>query len=270
MTSVAEIRTLPATALDTRTPVAPDPTDAMRSLKQYLAGRPVIITIDGPAAVGKGTVSKMLARRGGLQILDTGKMYRAVTLAALDEGIAPSEAARLVDLIKRARICFDWDEDPPAIFAFERPQGHRLGTEAVENKVSLYAGVPAVRQALIEEQRRLADEHPRLVCDGRDQGAVVFPKAHVKFFLSAPAEVRARRHAMRHGRSEMPQADLDALAQKIRERDELDVRNGALIQPPDAVLLNSAGWTVDQTVDEMERAIREKFGPGPDATPRGA
>lgn len=272
MTSVADMQTLapaaPAVPVVSVTPHAPASQDAMRSLKHFLAGRPVIITIDGPAAVGKGTVSKMLSRRGGLQILDTGKMYRAVTLAALDEGIAPTETSRLVDLIKRARICFEWSDDPPAIFAFEQPQGHRLGSEAVENAVSLYAGVPEVRKALIEEQRRLAEEHPRLVCDGRDQGSVVFPKAHVKFFLSAPPEVRARRHAMRHGKSEMPQAELDELARKIRDRDALDVKNGALIQPEDAVLLNSAGWTADQTVDAMEEAIRAKMGPGPD--PQGA
>jgi cytidylate kinase len=258
MTPLAEPRTLAA---------ASEPLDAMGSLKQYLAGRPVIITIDGPAAVGKGTVSKMLARRGGLQILDTGKMYRAVTLAAMDEGIPTEDADRLTDLIRRARISFEWSDDPPAVFAFGRPQGHRLSSEAVENRVSAYAGVPAVRRALIEEQRRLATEHPRLVCDGRDQGAVVFPDAHVKFFLSAPAEVRARRHAMRHGRGDMKEGELEALAQKIRDRDELDVRNGALIQPADAVVLNSAGWTADQTVDEMEKAIRERLAPA-DLPPR--
>lgn len=275
MTSVAEIQTLahptsatPPTARATTVPpaatlVEPASQDAMRSLKHFLAGRPVIITVDGPAAVGKGTVTKMLARRGGLQVLDTGKMYRTVTLAALDEGIPHTDAGRLVDLIKRARICFEWNDDPPAIFAFEKAQGHRLGSEAVENAVSLYAGVPEVRRALIEEQRRLAEEHPRLVCDGRDQGSVVFPRAHVKFFLSAPPEVRARRHAMRHGRSEMAQTELDALAGRLRDRDALDVKNGALIQPADAVVLNSAGWTADQTVDAMEEAIRAKMGDGP-------
>lgn len=253
MTSVAEL-------LTSLTPAQPIVIDAMRSLKQFLAGRPVIMTIDGPAAVGKGTVSKLLARRGGLQILDTGKMYRAVALAALDEGVAPTEAGKLVDLIKRAKICFDWDDEPPTIFAFEQAQGHRLGTSAVEEVVSKYAGVPEVRRALIEEQRRLAKEHPRLVCDGRDQGSVVFPDANVKFFLTAPAEVRAKRHAMRHGQSEMPEDQLAQLAAKIRERDETDVKNGALIKPDNAVVLNTAGLTVDQTVDAMEDAVYRAMG----------
>ena len=253
MTSVAEL-------LTSLTPAQPIVIDAMRSLKQFLAGRPVIVTIDGPAAVGKGTVSKLLARRGGLQILDTGKMYRAVALGALDEGILPTEAARLVDLIHRAKICFDWDDEPPTIFAFEQAQGHRLGTSAVEEVVSKYAGVPEVRRALIEEQRRLAKEHPRLVCDGRDQGSVVFPQAHVKFFLTAPAEVRAKRHAMRHGQAEMPEAELKRLADKIRERDETDVRNGALVKPDNAVVMNTEGLTVDQTVDAMEDAVYRIMG----------
>jgi cytidylate kinase len=242
-------------------PSQPVVIDPMRPIKALLAAKPVIITIDGPAAVGKGTVSKILSRRLGLQILDTGKMYRAVALAALDEKIPPSDAAALVDLIKRARICFDWDDEPPAIFAFEKPQGHRLGTSAVEEVVSKYAGVPEVRKALIDEQRRLAKEHPRLVCDGRDQGTVVFPDAHVKFFLTAPAEVRARRHAMRHGHADMPEDQLASLAVKIRERDETDVRNGALLQPPTAVVLNTAGMTVEQTVDAMETAVAKAFTP---------
>jgi cytidylate kinase len=253
MTSVAEL-------LTSLTPAQPIVIDAMRSLKQFLAGRPVIMTIDGPAAVGKGTVSKLLARRGGLQILDTGKMYRAVALAALDEGIAPTEAARLVELIHRAKICFDWEDEPPTIFAFEQAQGHRLGTSAVEEVVSKYAGVPEVRKALIEEQRRLAKEHPRLVCDGRDQGSVVFPSANVKFFLTAPAEVRAKRHAMRHGQAEMPEDELKRLADKIRERDETDVKNGALVKPENAVVLNTAGLTVEQTVDAMEDAVYRAMG----------
>lgn len=254
MTSVAEL-------LTSLSPAQPIVIDAMRSLKQYLAGRPVIITIDGPAAVGKGTVSKMLARRGGLQILDTGKMYRAVALAALDEGVPHTDPQGLAALIKRARICFDWDDEPPTLFAFEQAQGHRLGTSAVEEVVSRYAGVPEVRRALIEEQRRLAKEHPRLVCDGRDQGSVVFPDASVKFFLTAPAEVRAMRHAMRHGKSEMRADELGALADKIRERDETDIRNGALIKPDHAVVLNTAGLTVEQTVDAMEAAVYDAMGP---------
>jgi CMP/dCMP kinase len=258
MTSVGPTLTRTHPTLVPSQPLVIDP---MRPLKALLAGKPVIITIDGPAAVGKGTVSKILSRRLGLQILDTGKMYRAVALAALDEKIPPTDAAGLVDLIKRARICFDWDDEPPAIFAFEKPQGHRLGTSAVEEVVSKYAGVPEVRRALIEEQRRLAKEHPRLVCDGRDQGAVVFPDAHVKFFLTAPAEVRAKRHAMRHGRGEMPEDEVASLAAKIRERDETDVRNGALLQPTTAVLLNTAGMTVEQTVDAMEDAVSKAFTP---------
>lgn len=251
MTSVVDSRAV----LSTLAPAQPIAIDAMRPLKQFLAGRPVIVTIDGPAAVGKGTVSKLLAKRGGLQVLDTGKMYRAVTLAALDEGIAPAETAKLVDLIHRARICFDWSDEPPALFAFEKPQGHRLGSSAVENVVSKYAGVPEVRRALIDEQRRIATEHPRLVCDGRDQGSVVFPDATIKFFLTAPAEVRARRNAMRHGRSDIPEAELAEMAARIRERDETDVRNGALIQPDAAVVIDSTGWSVEQTVDAMEAAI---------------
>lgn len=233
----------------------------MPLLKQLLADKPVVITVDGPAAVGKGTAAQRLASRLGLSVLDTGKMYRAAALLAIEAGIPPSDHRSLVQLVRDARISFDWHNDPPVVIARGIPLGHRIRTPQVDDVVSAYAGVQALRDVLIEEQRRLALEHPRIVCDGRDQGSIVFPNADVKFYLDASEATRAKRDANRHGVT-LDEAALAQRIARIKARDDHDRRNHALQVPADAVLVRTDDLTPDAVLAAMEHAIAERLAPG--------
>jgi len=157
------------------------------------ARQAVIITIDGPAGTGKSSVAHRLAERLGLEFLDTGAMYRGAAMIALDNGIAPDDGPALAAAVCRAGMQFVWTTDPPRLHLAGRNVSRRIRDLDVSEIVSIVAAQPPVREVLVEQQRAIAAAHPRLVTEGRDQGSVVFPQAPVKFYLDAPAEVRAER-----------------------------------------------------------------------------
>ncbi|HYF15287.1 MAG TPA: (d)CMP kinase [Phycisphaerales bacterium] len=221
--------------------------------------RPLIITIDGPAGTGKTTVAENLSRRLGVEMLDTGAMYRAAAAIALEQAIPSSEQERLCRAVRAAQVHFDWRAKPPRIEANGRDYSDRIREEDVTRVVSEYAGVRALREIMVEMQRKLASEHPRLVTEGRDQGSVVFPEAKVKFYLTATAAERARRRAAQLAKRGV-RVDVEALRRDIEARDASDRGRpyGALVCPDDAVVVDSTGLDEDQTVDALYRIVMEK------------
>src|SRR5687768_15643355 len=155
--------------------------------------RPVIITIDGPAGTGKSTVAHMLAKRLGLQFLDTGAMYRAAALIALEYGIIPSQGVDVASAVEEADMQFDWKADPPRLMLRDRDISQRIRDMDVSSIVSTVAAQRPLRSVLVQQQRLIARNHPRLVSEGRDQGSVVFPNAELRFYLHADVAVRANR-----------------------------------------------------------------------------
>jgi CMP/dCMP kinase len=192
----------------------------------------MIIAIDGPAASGKGTLGKRLALHYGLRHLDTGLIYRAVAKALLDGGHSPSNRARAVAAAEAL--------DPSQ---FEEPA---LKAPAVGEAASLISAVPEVRGALLSFQRNFGRTPPGAVLDGRDIGTVIFPDADVKIFLTATAEMRARRRAAELERAGTPAREADVLAD-IRRRDERDSnRAAAPLRPaPEAYLLDTTHLDID-------------------------
>jgi cytidylate kinase len=204
----------------------------------------MIVAVDGPAASGKGTIAKALARRFGLPHMDTGLLYRAVALNLLR-----------------------WDGDPESEFAavracdfsqtdFEEPD---LRTEAVGGIASRISAYPLVRQALVERQRAFATQQGGAVLDGRDIGTVIAPEADVKLFVTASPEVRARRRyeelvrAGRHAHYEDVLADIQA-------RDDRDSHRAAapLIKADDAVLLDTSEMGIDQAIEAAAAAVEAR------------
>jgi cytidylate kinase len=228
-------------------------------------GRPLIVTIDGPAGTGKSTVARELARRLGLDFLDTGAMYRAATAIAIDLGIALDDGETIAELVRRANLTFDWDAEPPALHAFGKSIMHRLRAEDVDAGVSPVASLPPVRAVLVEVQRRIGQEHPRLVTEGRDQGSVVFPDAEVKIYLFASARVRAERRAAQLGQANDPEA-VERICNELMARDQRDSTRtvSPLVRPADAVPLDTSEMDRDAVVGELVRIVREKV---PDARP---
>jgi cytidylate kinase len=224
---------------------------------------PVIITIDGPAGTGKSTVAHLLATRLGLDFLDTGAMYRATALVALEREIDPGDGPALAAAVAGLDLHFDWRHDPPRIMVGDRDISRRIRDLDVAEVVSIVAAQAELRSVLVEQQRRIAADHPRLVTEGRDQGSVVFPDAGARFYLDADIAVRADRRARQLIAAGMD-VDHEQIVQGIIERDRIDSSrsDGPLIRPQGAIAVDTSEMTAEQVVDELEGLSRERF---PDA-----
>jgi cytidylate kinase len=225
----------------------------------------LIITIDGPAGTGKSTVARLLAKRLGVEFLDTGAMYRAAAAVAIDAGISLGAPDEIVARVASQDMHFDWRADPPELICGGRSMMKRIREPDVTRIVSPVASIPGLRRDLVRKQRAIARAHPRLVTEGRDQGSVVFPDADMKFYLDASAEVRARRRfeqLIAQGTIKGEAAELRSLLQEIVARDLSDStrRDGPLICPEDAVRIDTSDMTLEQVVDELERRVRARVG----------
>lgn len=222
----------------------------------------LVITIDGPAGTGKSTVAHLLARRLGLDVLDTGAMYRAAAVVAIERVIDPADGAALAGAVAAAGMHFDWNADPPRIMLGDRDVSRRVREQDVAEIVSVVAAQPDVRAVLVEHQRRIAREHPRLVSEGRDQGSVVFPDAQARFYLDADAEVRADRRVAQLDEAGM-NAPRERIVADIRQRDLRDSTrtDGPLVRPSGGHVIDTSDLSVEQVVDELEAICRGRLGP---------
>lgn len=226
-----------------------------------------VVTIDGPAGSGKSSVAHQLASRLGWTFLDTGAMYRGLTAWALDRDINPArQPDEVVKLAAGIRMTFDWQSDPPELLIDDHPMGQRLRAMDTSASVSDVATLAGVRRVMVDQQRKIAQERSGLVTEGRDQGSVVFPDALVKFFLDAPATVRAARRT-RELAAAGTKVDESAILAQIERRDERD-RNrsdGPLICPDHAVVVDTGPMTLTEVVDHLELVVRQRLAKVEDA-----
>ena len=225
----------------------------------------LIITIDGPAGSGKSTVAQLLAKRMGLRFLDTGAMYRGLAVCCLDNRIDPRvEPLRVAELARSTRILFDWDRDPPQLRVDDRDVSGRIRDPDVTEIVSDVASIPAVRQVMVDQQRRIGEESSGLVTEGRDQGSVVFPEAQAKFYLDASLSVRAQRRTDQF-RGAGQEAQRQEVQDAIQNRDERDRgrSEGPLNQPKDAIRIDTSQLSLDQVVDLLEAKVRSRLTQSP-------
>jgi cytidylate kinase len=215
----------------------------------------MIVTIDGPAGAGKSTAARALAQRLGFEFLDTGAMFRAVTLAALRARINLHDESALSHLLETLQL-----EMPAAKVLLNGDDiSGLIRTAEVTNASGAIASSPAVRRRLAALQREVARGR-NMVCEGRDQGTVVFPDAGCKFFLVADPQERAhRRQKEMLARGEV--IELSAILQAQEERDRRDAaREIAPMKPAeDAILLDSTRLTIEQVADQMEQHVRTRL-----------
>lgn len=203
-----------------------------------------VVAIDGPSGSGKSTVARRLADELGLDYLDTGAMYRAVTFAALRRGIDPADADRIADIVPTLQITVGAD----GVFVDELDATVEIRGPEVTRAVSAVAANPAVRDELVRRQREWVALRGGGVVEGRDIGTVVFPDAPFKAYLTARADVRAvRRHA------EVTDLDYDAVAADMARRDTLDSERAAspLQCADDAVVVDTSDRGIDDIVAEI-------------------
>jgi cytidylate kinase len=225
-----------------------------------------IVAIDGPAGSGKSTVARGVARALGLVVLDTGAMYRAATLAALERGVDLADAAAVTAAARDAEIVVGEavrGEDDDAVRLDGRDVTADIRGPLVTAAVSIVSAHPGVREVMVARQRDWAERHRGGVVEGRDIGTVVFPDAAVKVFLIASDDERARRR-QRDEEAAARQADVGEVRDDLARRDALDTgRTASPLKPADdALVIDTTGRSVDDVVAEIVARFESKDGTG--------
>ncbi|BBM04205.1 (d)CMP kinase [Microbulbifer sp. GL-2] len=209
---------------------------------------PPVVTIDGPSGSGKGTIAKLLADRLGFTLLDSGALYRAAALAALNGAVDLADEEALTQVAKTLDVHFAVNGGQLQVLLEGREVTEDIRMERVSMAASSVAAIPGVRAALLQRQRDFR-MGPGLVADGRDMGTTVFPDAPVKVFLTASAEERARRREAQL-REKGVSVSLRDLLEDIRARDAQDMNRKAspLAPAEDAVELDSTGVDIEEVL----------------------
>ena len=217
----------------------------------------MIIAIDGPAGAGKSTVAREVARRLAFLYIDTGSMYRALTLKGLDAGIDLNNAQAVVDMAKHTRLYLDNDENSCLRISMDGNDVSReIRQPRITKFVSIVAKISGVRQVMLGIQRSIGEEKKDVVLDGRDIGTVVFPDAGKKFYLDADFKERVRRRY-----KEMVEAGQGVTPEDIKEdlenRDLIDSTRecAPLKKADDAIYIDTTGMSISQVTDKILSCI---------------
>jgi len=206
-----------------------------------------VVAIDGPAASGKSSVARALARQIGFDYVNSGAMYRAVTWHVLEKNVPPGDAAAIVRLLSATRIDCTLEGNGSRILIDGVDPSAHLRDERVNEEVSLVSSVPRVREILVEKMRGYARDHD-VVMEGRDIGSVVFPDTPYKFYIDASPDVRLRRR--------QAQGQRDQIA--ARDRADSSRRASPLIIAEDAHVIDSSNLTIEGVVGEIIGRLKMK------------
>jgi CMP/dCMP kinase len=219
----------------------------------------VAVAVDGPAGTGKSSVSRGLARALQARYLDTGAMYRIVTLAVLRAGIDPADQAAVGTASAAVQLSVGSDPDEDRSYLDGEDVSSEIRGDAVTRAVSAVSSVPAVRTRLVELQRTLARGPGSVVVEGRDIGTVVLPDADVKVFLTASAETRARRRNDQNVAAGLPDDYAGVLAD-VRRRDHLDSTRAVspLRAASDAVVVDTSEMTEPEVIARLLRLVKQQ------------
>jgi cytidylate kinase len=219
--------------------------------------KPMIIAIDGPSGAGKSTLGKMLAHALGALYIDTGAMYRAVALAALEADVPLSDPTALAKVAERAQIGLIGEPSSLRVMLNGRDVTQSIRADEVTSASSIISTISEVRRILVERQRQMASEGS-VVLDGRDIGTVVFPEADFKFFLTANPQRRALRRFEEELERKRGSITYEETLADLAQRDHRDSTraDSPLIAARDAIVIDSTELSIDQVFDQMMEHIR--------------
>ncbi len=218
----------------------------------------LILAMDGPSGTGKSTAARRLAAELGASYLDTGSMYRAVTLQVLRAAVDPTDTAAVDAATQVLPLVVGTDPEHPHVELAGEDVSDEIRGAQVTAAVSAVSAVPAVRQRLVAHQRRIAAASTRIVVEGRDIGTVVLPGADLKVYLTASAQDRAQRRADQDAAAGRRVDIADVLAD-VRRRDHLDSTRATspLSRAPDAVLLDTSGIDLDEVLVRLRALVEQ-------------
>ncbi len=215
----------------------------------------MIVAIDGPSGAGKSTVAKAVAKELGFSCLDTGAMYRAIAWQALQNGVALDDEPALGEIARTYDIAFghvEGDPVPRRVFIGDTEVTDAIRTAEIDRAVSPVSAAPAVREALLDQQRRIGNAGDYVV-EGRDIGTVVFPDAAVKVFLTASDEERAHRRVRQNADRGIGSIDYDEVLADLRRRDAADSSRATapLRAADDAVRIDSTSHYIEEVIEQI-------------------
>ncbi|MDA1848720.1 (d)CMP kinase [Bacillus cereus] len=219
----------------------------------------ISIAIDGPAAAGKSTVAKVVAKKLSYVYIDTGAMYRTITYAALEQKVDIENEEQLMEVVKNVKIEFQQGENTQLVFLNEQDVSEVIRTPEVTNRVSIVAKHRLVREEMVRRQQELA-EKGGVVMDGRDIGTHVLPDAEVKIFMLASVEERAERRHLENMNKGFD-SNLEQLKEEIAQRDKLDSERevSPLKKADDALELDTTSLSIEEVVQKIMGIVSGVF-----------
>lgn len=217
------------------------------------------VAIDGPASAGKSTIAKILATKLNYVYVDTGAMYRTITLAAKKNGIAYNDEEKIKNILSQTEIRFEPSTPVQRVFLNDTDVTEEIRSAEVTNNVSVVASFADVRSNLVNRQREIANNNS-VIMDGRDIGTTVLPEADVKIFLVASVDERAQRRYKENVAKGMT-TDLETLKREIEARDYKDSHRqiSPLTQAKDAILVDTTGQSIDDVVAKIANIIENNI-----------
>jgi len=219
----------------------------------------MVITIDGPAASGKSTAARMLARKLGASFLDTGAMYRAVTLAAMQADVDMSDEDKLLGVMETSEFQFSLRDGKMVVCINGIDVTGQIRRPQITANARHIASSPKAREKLVQMQRQFASGRQKIVTEGRDQGTVAFSDADIKFYLIADSIERARRRQAEM-RAKGGDQSLEQIQKAIEERDKSDENRtvGPLRPAEDAIVVDTTDLSIEEVVEKLLSCVKEK------------
>ena len=217
-----------------------------------------IVAIDGPAGSGKGTVTKLVAEKLGFITIDTGAMYRCVTVEALNKNIKPTEDEKIEEMMNKISIEMKNQDGNQKVFLNGKDVTKEIRTSNIDKNVSAFSALPIVRNKITPMQREMG-QNENVIMEGRDIGTVVFPNANVKIYLDASYEEIAKRRYKQNIERGM-KVTYKQVLEDIKRRNEYDLHReiAPLKQAEDAIYIDSTNLTIDEVVEKIIGIIKEK------------